>query len=139
MTEKQSLPLFLFFYAVVIAVSWVSAAYSVATVVNMGVSITVLAYAGAVTKTKVKVSGYAEDVQLSSNFDVWMLSSSSEAKEIMFGNENINKTIRQAVEAYSEIFIEEAKLMDLKQFIQAINLNLSKQQMIPDNMIILEK
>lgn len=127
------------FYAAVIAVSWVSAAYSVAAAVNMGVSITVLAHAAAVTKTKVKVSGYVEEVQLSSNFDVWMLSSSNEAKEMMFGNENINKTIREAVEAYSEIFVEEAKLMDLKQFAQAISLNLSKQQIISNNMIILEK
>ena len=127
------------FYAAVIAVSWVSAAYSVAAAVNMGVSITVLAHAAAVTKTKVKVSGYVENVQLSSNFDVWMLSSSDAAKEIMFGDENINKTIREAVEAYSEIFVEEAKLIDLKQLAQAINLNLSKQQIISDNMIILEK
>lgn len=126
------------FYAAVVAVSWVGVAYTVAATINMAAAVSVVAYSAAAVKTKVTTSSCVENVQLSSNFDVYILSASDENINIIFSDENINKTVNEAVEAYSQIFIEEAKNMDMEKFRQTINLNLSKQPEISNNTMIID-
>lgn len=126
------------FYAAVIAVSWVGVAYTVAATINMAAAVSVVAYSAAAVKTKVTTSSCIENVQLSSNFDVFLLSASDENIKILFSDENINKTVCAAVEAYSQIFVEDAKKMDMEKFKQTINLNLSKQPVISNSTIIID-
>lgn len=127
------------FYAAVIAVSWVGAAYTVAAAVNMAAAATVVMYAGAAVKTKVTTSSMAEKYQLSSNFDVYLLGASDENLEITFSDKNINKVVSDAVDAYSEIFIEDARKLNLEKFKQTINLNLSKQRGMRNKVLMLDK
>lgn len=126
------------FYAAVVAVSWVGVAYTVAATINMAAAVSVVAYSAAAVKTKVTTSSCVENVQLSSNFDVYILSASDENMKILFSDENINKTVCAAVEAYSQIFVEDAKKMDMEKFRQTINLNLSKQPEISNGTIIID-
>ena len=126
------------FYAAVVAVSWVGVAYTVAATINMAAAVSVVAYSAAAVKTKVTTSSCVENVQLSSNFDVYILSASDENLNILFSDENINKTVNEAVEAYSQIFIEESKNMDMEKFKQTINLNLSKQPEVSNNTMIID-
>lgn len=123
------------FYAAVVAVSWVGVAYTVAAAINMAAAATVVAYSAAAVKTKVTTSSCVENIQLSSNFDVYMLSASEENLKILFSDENINKMVNDAVDAYSEIFKEDAKKLDLERFRQTINLNISKQQNMSSNIM----
>ncbi|WP_024999596.1 hypothetical protein [Prevotella falsenii] len=114
------------FYMAVIAVSWVGVAYTVAGVVNAAVGATVVAYIGAVVKTKVKTSGLSNKVNLSSNFDVYLLTASEKNKRILFSDENINTTVKDVVQAYSDIFIKDATKANVEDLEKFVNLNLSK-------------
>lgn len=125
-----------FFYIAVIAVSYAGAAYTAVAAVNVGVGLTVVAAAAAAVKTK--VSG-AQRIQISKNFDVWTLSATSDGTQIILDNEEITKVVDEAVEAYKEIFVEEAKLINSEKLKQTINLNLSKQPIIAENMLIIEQ
>lgn len=122
-----------FFYIAVIAVSYAGAAYTAVAAVNVGVGLTVVAAA-----VKTKVSG-AQRIQISKNFDVWTLSATSDGTQIILDNEEITKVVDEAVEAYKEIFVEEAKLINSEKLKQTINLNLSKQPIIAENMLIIEQ
>lgn len=125
-----------FFYIAVIAVSYAGAAYTAIAAVNVGVGLTVVAAAAAAVKTK--VSG-TQRIQISKNFDVWTLSATSNGTQIILDNEEITKVVDEAVEAYKEIFVEEAKLINSEKLKQTINLNLSKQPIIAENMLIIEQ
>lgn len=125
-----------FFYVAVIAVSYAGAAYTAIAAVNIGVGLTIVAAAAAAVKTK--VSG-AQRIQISKNFDVWTLSATSDGTQIILDNEEITKVVDDAVEAYKEIFVEEAKLINSEKLKQTINLNLSKQPIIAENMFIIEQ
>lgn len=46
--------------------------------------------------------------------------------------------VNDAVNAYSEIFKEDAKKLNLEKFKQTINLNISKQQEVANNIIIFD-
>lgn len=67
-----------------------------------------------------------------------MLSASDENLKILFSDGNINKMVNDAVNAYSEIFKEDAKKLNLEKFKQTINLNISKQQEVANNIIIFD-
>ena len=86
--------------------------------------------------TKTKVSG-ASQVRISKNFDIYMLSSERNT-EITFSNEELTKVVNDAVDVYKEIYVNEFKAIDLNSLKQTINLNLSKQESISDNVIIIE-
>ncbi len=125
-----------FFYIAVIAVSYAGAAYTAVAAVNLGVGLTVVAAAAAAVKTK--VSG-TQRIQISKNFDIWTLSATSNGTQIILDNEEITKVVNEAVEAYKEIFVEEAKLINSEKLKQTINLNLSKQPIIAENILIIEQ
>lgn len=118
------------FYAAAAVVSWVAVAYTVLGFINAATTATVLTYAGAITETKVKTSGLTSAIELGSNFDVYMLSASEKNKEIVFGDKNLNKSIRDIADAFSEMFKEDAKNVDSEMLEQIIKINLSKQEMI---------
>lgn len=61
------------------------------------------------------------------------------ALNVILENEEITKVVDEAVEAYKEIFVEEAKLINSEKLKQTINLNLSKQPIIAENMLIIEQ
>lgn len=124
------------FYAAVVAVSWVSVGYTIAAALNMALSVTVVAYSAAAVNTSV-VGEAREKIGLSSNFDVYLLSASSENLNITFSDENINNIIKDAADAYSEIFIKDVERLDVEKFKQTINLNVSKQPEIAKSTIIL--
>lgn len=126
------------FYMAVVAVSWVGVAYTVAGVVNAAVGATVLAYVGAVVKTKVKTSGLSDKEKLSSNFDVYLLTASEKNKRILFSDENINTTVKDVVQTYSDIFIKDATKANVEDLEKFINLNLSKLPGFSDTSYILE-
>ncbi len=122
------------FYIAVIAVSYAGAAYTAIATVNLGVGLSVVYAMAAATKTK--VSG-ASQVRISKNFDIYMLSSERNT-EITFSNEELTKVVNDAVDVYKEIYVNEFKAIDLNSLKQTINLNLSKQESISDNVIIIE-
>lgn len=61
------------------------------------------------------------------------------ALNVILENEEITKVVDETVEAYKEIFVEEAKLINSEKLKQTINLNLSKQPIIAENMLIIEQ
>ena len=122
------------FYIAVIAVSYAGAAYTAVAAVNLGVGLSVV-YAAAATKTK--VSG-ATHLQISKNFDVYMLST-CENKEITFDNVDLTKVVDDAVEVYKELYVADAKTIDTNRLKQTINLNLSKQPAVSENVLIIER
>lgn len=141
-------------YAAVLAVSYVGAAYTALAAVNVGVGISVV-YETAVTakgkdqkpeketdkdketeKDKNKQKG--DKLKISQNFDVYMLASKDE-EEIAFGNDEFARIIDDAMEAFKELYIKDAKAIDLNLLKQTINLNLSKQNSISENITILKR
>lgn len=123
------------FYIAVIAVSYAGAAYTAVAAVNLGVGLSVVYAAAAATKTK--VSG-ATHLQISKNFDVYMLST-CENKEITFDNVDLTKVVDDAVEVYKELYVADAKTIDINRLKQTINLNLSKQPAVSENVLIIER
>lgn len=123
------------FYIAVIAVSYAGAAYTAVAAVNLGVGLSVVYAAAAATKTK--VSG-ATHLQISKNFDVYMLST-CENKEITFDNVDLTKVVDDAVEVYKELYVADAKTIDTNRLKQTINLNLSKQPAVSENVLIIER
>lgn len=123
------------FYIAVIAVSYAGAAYTAVAAVNLGVGLSVV-YA-AVAATKTKVSG-ATHLQINKNFDVYMLST-CENKEITFDNVELTKVVDDAVEVYKELYVADAKTIDTNRLKQTINLNLSKQPAVSENVLIIER
>ena len=123
------------FYIAVIAVSYAGAAYTAVAAVNLGVGLSVV-YAAAAAYTT-KVSG-ATHLQISKNFDVYMLST-CENKEITFDNVDLTKVVDDAVEVYKELYVADAKTIDTNRLKQTINLNLSKQPAVSENVLIIER
>lgn len=123
-----------FFYIAVVAVSYVGAAYTAVAGANVIAGLTVIAGVAAAVKTK--VSGFTR-VQISRNFDIYMLA--SDTKDIIIGNEDINRVIDDAIDVYAELYTEEAKLINISDLKKTVNLNLSKQTVISNNLPIIEK
>ena len=123
------------FYIAVIAVSYAGAAYTAVAAVNLGIGLSVVYAAAAATKTK--VSG-ATLLQISKNFDVYMLST-CENKEITFDNVDLTKVVDDAVEVYKELYVADAKTIDTNRLKQTINLHLSKQPAVSENVLIIER
>ncbi len=122
-----------FFYIAVVAISYAGVAYTAVAGVNVVAGLTVLAAAAAAVKTK--VSGLNR-LQISQCFDVYMLSSNSQ--EIIIDNNEITKVIDDAIDIYKELYSEDAQLLNLPQLKQTVNLNLSKQPIIANNIPIIE-
>lgn len=131
--RKEKLPLSLAISHIDYAVSYAGAAYTAVAGVNLGVGLSVV-YAAA---TKTKVSG-ATHLQISKNFDVYMLST-CENKEITFDNVDLTKVVDDAVEVYKELYVADAKTIDTNRLKQTINLNLSKQPPVSENVLIIER
>lgn len=123
------------FYIAVIAVSYAGAAYTAVATVNLGVGLSVVYAAAAATKTK--VSGGTQ-LQISKNFDIYMLSTNAN-KEITFDNVELTKVVDDAVEVYKELYVADAKAIDANRLKQTINLNLSKQPAVSENILIIER
>lgn len=123
-----------FFYIAVVAVSYVGVAYTAVAGANVVAGLTVIAGVAAAVKTK--VSGFTR-VQISRNFDIYMLASNT--KDIIIGNEDINRVIDDAIDVYAELYTEEAKLINISDLKKTVNLNLSKQTVISNNLPIIEK
>lgn len=87
-------------------------------------------------KDKNKQKG--DKLKISQNFDVYMLASKDE-EEIAFGNDEFARIIDDAMEAFKELYIKDAKAIDLNLLKQTINLNLSKQNSISENITILKR
>ncbi len=68
----------------------------------------------------------------------WLLSRDRKQTNYTFNDETLMKAVNDAVEAYREIYADEAKHMDMEKVKQTLNLNLSKQKIISDNFIITE-
>lgn len=122
------------FYIAVVAVSYAGVAYTAVAGVNVVAGLTIIAGAAAAVKTK--VSGLTH-LQISRNFDVYMLSANS--KEIEIGSDEINRVVDDAIDIYKELYAEDAKQFDIPKLKQTVNLNLSKQPIIANNLPIIEK
>lgn len=122
------------FYVAVIAVSYAGAAYTAVAAVNLAIGVTVVYSAAASTKTKVSGSSH---LQISQNFDVYMLSKDGD-KEIAFDNEELTKLVDDAIDVYKELYAADAKAINTNRLKQTINLNLSKQSAVSDNVVIIE-
>lgn len=64
--------------------------------------------------------------------------SSNDNREISFVNDDLTKVVEDAIDVYKEIYVEDAKNIDLNRLKQTINLNLSKQEAVSDNILIIE-
>lgn len=122
------------FYVAVIALSYAGAAYTAVAAVNLAIGVTVVYSAAASTKTKVSGSSH---LQISQNFDVYMLSKDGD-KEIAFDNEELTKLVDDAIDVYKELYAADAKAINTNRLKQTINLNLSKQSAVSDNVVIIE-
>lgn len=123
-----------FFYIAVVAISYAGVAYTAVAGANVVAGLTIIAGAAAVVETK--VSGLTH-IQISRNFDVYMLSANS--KEIEIGSDEINRVVDDAIDIYKELYAEDAKQFDIPKLKQTVNLNLSKQPIIANNLPIIEK
>lgn len=122
------------FYIAVVAVSYAGVAYIAVATINLAVGMTVVYAAAAATKTK--VAG-GKIMELSQNLDIYMLSS-NDNREISFINDDLTNVVEDTIDVYKEIYVEDAKNIDLNRLKQTINLNLSKQEAVADNIIIIE-
>ena len=65
--------------------------------------------------------------------------STCENKEITFDNVDLTKVVDDAVEVYKELYVADAKTIDTNRLKQTINLNLSKQPAVSENVLIIER
>lgn len=122
------------FYIDVVAVSYAGVAYTAVAAANVAAGLTIIAGAAAAVKTK--VSGF-KSIQISKNFDVYMLASNS--KKIIIGSDEINRVVEDAIDIYKELYAKDAQQIDTQKLKQTVNLNLSRQPIIANNIPIVEK
>ncbi len=124
------------FYIAALAISYAGLAYTATVVVNVAAGYTFIS--GILALTSTKVSGSGTEVLVTDDFDIWMLSQDHKQCEYILSDIRLQSVVNDVVEAYKEIYSDEVKLMDTDRIRQTLNLNLSKQEIISDDITITE-
>ena len=63
----------------------------------------------------------------------------SNSKKIVIGSYEINRVVEDAIDIYKELYAKDAQQIDTQKLKQTVNLNLSRQPIIANNIPIVEK